>query len=92
MNEERKVYCRGCGMKSTVELSDQIINIDCSCGMNTSYKPHGERRVKERRMTVIDYAHMSQIERRFKERRMAVIDYDRMSRIDRRTGDRVLAA
>jgi hypothetical protein len=94
MNNTTIVYCHGCGMKLIIELSNQISNMECVCGMNISYKhmPHGERRVKERRITVIDYDHISQIERRVKERRMTVIDYDHMLQIDRRIEDHELAA
>jgi hypothetical protein len=75
MSGIRKVYCPGCGRRSIIELSYQIINNDCLCGMNTSYKhmPHGERRIKERRMTVIDYNYMPQIDKRTKDRRVTAV-------------------
>ncbi len=94
MNDVKKVYCQGCGIKLIIDLPNQIMNMVCLCGMNISYEDmsRGERRVKERRMAVIDYGHMSQIERRVKERRMTVIDYDHTSRTDRRTEDQMLAA
>lgn len=71
----RKVYCPRCGKRSIIELSCQIINNDCSCGMNTPYKhmTHGERRIKERRMTVTDYDHMLKIDKRIKDRRVTAV-------------------